>query len=122
MTEKEDIAKKEKIVEVCACKAYNLPDREVLVVQNYLAEVVDRLCDVTQVLDGMILSANTDKAALIRIGHDFRYQQAMLDFAEQLKKFATGEENLQKIIKEMQRMAKGIQEEVPTEVPGMETI
>jgi hypothetical protein len=113
---------REKIVEVCACRACNLPDKEVLVVQNYLVEVVDRLCDVMQVLDGMLVSANTEKAALIRVGHDFRYQQAMLDFAEQLKKFATGEENLQKIIKELQRMAKDMQEEAPTEVPGMETI
>ena len=99
MTGKEDIAKaKERIAEACACKACILPDRETSAVQEYLVEVVGRLFDTQHALEAVQRHAQGEKYKLLQEGKSFVYQQAMIDIATEIYRYATGEDNLQEVM------------------------
>ena len=67
-------------------------------IESYLVEVVGRLFDTQQVLEAIQISSNTEKQALIRTGSNFAYQQAAIDIATELYRYATGEDDLQEIM------------------------
>ena len=96
--------------ETCACRACVLPDREVLVVQNYLTEVVERLMDVEAALNGAKTGASIEKGSLIRVGRDSRYQQGIIDVCDEIMRYATGEESLKIAIEEVLKARKQMME------------
>ena len=70
--------------------------------EGYLAEVVNRLFDVTRSLEALKGTCNMEKIDLIRHGQVFAYQQGILDAVTELLVYAKGERSLDSDVKDMQ--------------------
>ena len=101
-----------------ACAACLLPEKDAETVEKYLVEVVDRLYDVMMGLDGLIYGAQMEKGTLVQKGGDFRYQQAVIDIANELRRYATGEESIREVMKVIEKQRK-VMQEAPAPVNGV---
>ena len=88
-------------------------------IETYLVEVVDRLMDTQMVLENVQIAANIEKQRMVREGVDFRYQQALLDIATELYRYATGQDNLKEIINQIKEQVKSANTE---RVEGMDVV
>ena len=88
-------------------------------IETYLVEVVDRLMDTQMVLENVQIAANIEKQRMVREGVDFRYQQALLDIAAELYRYATGQDNLREIINQIKEQVKSANTE---RVEGMDVV
>lgn len=70
-------------------------------VEEYLAELCGRLFDTQHALEAIQSHAQMEKGNLLGSGADFRYQQAIIDIATELYRYATGEDNLQEVMEKM---------------------
>lgn len=70
-------------------------------VEQYLADVVNRLIDVITSLEALKETCNMEKMDLIRHGQIFAYQQGILDVVTELLVYAKGERSLNADIKDM---------------------
>ena len=87
-------------------------------IEQYLVDVVGRLMDVQEAFSAIEVHAYMEKIALIKDGKDFRYQQAIIDIVSEIRKYATGEVDLHKIMDEMI----ATQKQVNNGTRGMEVI
>lgn len=81
-------------------------------IERYLVELADRLFDVQRVLEAIQIASNTEKQALIRTGSNFTYQQAAVDIATELYRYATGEDDLQEIMEKIEKEQRKIRKEM----------
>ena len=72
-------------------------------IESYLVEVVGRLMDTQMALESIQRTASFIKQKMLEEGKNFVYQQAMIDIATELYRYATGEDNLQEIIEKIAR-------------------
>ena len=72
-------------------------------IESYLVEVVGRLMDTQTALESIQRTASFIKQKMLEEGKNFVYQQAMIDIATELYRYATGEDNLQEIIERIAR-------------------
>ena len=79
-------------------------------IESYLVEVVGRLMDTQLALEGIQKSASYMKQKMLEEGKSFMYQQAMIDVATELYRYATGEDNLQEIIEKITREQQKVRE------------
>lgn len=79
-------------------------------IESYLVEVVGRLMDTQLALEGIQKSASYMKQKMLEEGKSFVYQQAMIDVATELYRYATGEDNLQEIIEKITREQQKVRE------------
>ena len=75
-------------------------------IEAYLVEVVNRLMDTQMVLESIQITANYEKQGLIKEGKGFIYQQAMVDLATEIHRYATGIEDLQTVMAEIKEQMK----------------
>ena len=87
----------------------HLREKEKERVENYLADVVKRLMDVTGSLEALYVVVTHEKRALIQNGQAFAYQQGILDVVTELRDYATGKRDLQG---EKEKLKKDILEEL----------
>jgi len=78
-----------------------MDEHEKKLVEEYLADVVERLFDVTKSLEALNATCNVEKIDLIRHGQSFAYQQGILDVTRELLEYAVGERNLVEDMKDM---------------------
>ena len=69
--------------------------------EDYLAELCGRLFDTQHALEAIQSHAQMEKGNLLVSGVDFRYQQAIIDIATELYRYATGEDKLQEVMEKM---------------------
>ena len=79
-------------------------------VEEYLAEVVERLFDVVTAMEAGKMGAEIEKADLTRVGRGFAYQQGIIDFSREVLKYATGELNLKTVVEELMRAKRNLVE------------
>lgn len=91
-------------------------------IEEYLAEVVERLSDVVTAMEAGKMGAELEKADLTRVGRGFAYQQGIIDFSRELLKYATGELSLKTVVEELMKAKQQMmQAEQPATAPsGME--
>ena len=77
-------------------------------IEEYLAEVVERLFSVTESFDALLYVVNVEKRKLFSQGQSFAYQQGILDVVTELRDYAAGTRNLRE---EKEELAKAIIEE-----------
>ena len=75
-------------------------------VESYLVEVVNRLMDTQMVLESIQVTTNYEKQGLIKEGKSFIYQQAMIDLAREIHRYATGIEDLKTVMAEIKEQMK----------------
>lgn len=78
-------------------------EKEKIKIEEYLAEVTERLFSVTESFDVLLHAVNHEKRDLIMHGQSFAYQQGILDVVTELNDYAEGKRNLKKDKEEITR-------------------